>query len=77
MGYANAIAAEGDLTGALDLLRRLAETSPTPDLASRTGDLLRLAAATLSGYACVAGAAPLRANSSIACAKVSTSSSVV
>ena len=41
MGYANAIAAEGDLTGALDLLRRLAETSPGPDLASRTGDLLR------------------------------------
>ena len=30
MGYANAIAAEGDLTGALDLLQRLAETSPTP-----------------------------------------------
>ena len=41
MGYANAIAAEGDLTGALDLLQRLAETSPTPDLSSRTGDLLR------------------------------------
>ncbi len=41
MGYANAIAAEGDLAGALDLLRRLAETSPGPDLASRTGDLLR------------------------------------
>ena len=41
MGYANAIATEGDLAGALDLLRRLAETSPGPDLASRTGDLLR------------------------------------
>lgn len=41
MGYADAIATEGDLTGALDLLQRLAETSPGPDLASRTGDLLR------------------------------------
>jgi tetratricopeptide (TPR) repeat protein len=41
LGYANAIATEGDLIGALDLLRRLAEASPTPDLASRTGDLLR------------------------------------
>lgn len=40
-GYANAIAAEGDLSGALNLLRRLAETSPTPELASRIGDLLR------------------------------------
>ena len=40
-GYASAIAAEGDLAGALDLLQRLAETAPTPDLAARTGDLLR------------------------------------
>ena len=41
IGYANVVAAEGDVTGALELLRRLAETSPTPDLARRTGDLLR------------------------------------
>ena len=41
MGYANAIAAEGDLAGALALLQRLAATSPTTDLAARTGDLLR------------------------------------
>lgn len=41
IGYANVIAAEGDLTGALELLRRLAEKSPTPDLAVRTGDVLR------------------------------------
>ena len=41
IGYANAVAAEGDLTGAVNLLLRLAETSPAPDLASRTGDLLR------------------------------------
>jgi tetratricopeptide (TPR) repeat protein len=41
MGYSNVLAAEGDLPGALDLLRRLAETSPSPDLAARTGDLLR------------------------------------
>lgn len=41
MGYAKVIAAEGDLSGALDLLRGLAGQSPTPDLAARTGDLLR------------------------------------
>lgn len=41
MGYANVVAAEGDLTGALELLRRLAETAPAPDLAVRTGDVLR------------------------------------
>ena len=40
MGYAKAIAAEGDRAGALELLRGLAEKSPTPDLAARTGDLL-------------------------------------
>lgn len=41
MGYANVVAAEGDLAGALELLRRMAEQSPTPDLAVRTGDVLR------------------------------------
>ena len=41
MGYAKVIAAEGDLSGALELLRGLAGTSPTPELAARTGDLLR------------------------------------
>jgi tetratricopeptide (TPR) repeat protein len=41
IGYAHAIAADGDIAGALTLLQRLAETWPTPDLASRTGDLLR------------------------------------
>jgi tetratricopeptide (TPR) repeat protein len=40
MGYARAIAAEGDRAGALELLRGLAAHSPTPDLAARTGDLL-------------------------------------
>jgi len=41
IGYAKVIAADGDVAGALELLRRLAENSPTPDLAARTGDLLR------------------------------------
>ena len=40
IGYARVIAAEGDLGGALTLLQRLAEASPTPDLAARIGDLL-------------------------------------
>ena len=40
MGYAKAIAAEGDVNGALELLRGLSEKSPTPDLAARTGELL-------------------------------------
>ncbi len=40
-GYAKVIAEEGEIAGALELLRRLADTSPTPDLAVRTGDLLR------------------------------------
>lgn len=39
-GYAKTIAAEGDVVGALALLAHLAETSPTPDLAARMGDLL-------------------------------------
>jgi len=40
VGYARAIAAEGDRNGALSLLQGLARTSPTPDVAARTGDLL-------------------------------------
>src|SRR3989475_5330811 len=40
IGYARVIAAEGDLGGALTLLQRLADASPTPDLAARIGDLL-------------------------------------
>jgi tetratricopeptide (TPR) repeat protein len=40
VGYARAIAAEGDLSGALTLLQDLARKSPTPDLAARIGDLL-------------------------------------
>jgi tetratricopeptide (TPR) repeat protein len=40
VGYARAIAAEGNLNGALSLLQGLARTSPTPDVAARTGDLL-------------------------------------
>jgi tetratricopeptide (TPR) repeat protein len=40
IGYANVIAAEGDLTGALALMQNLATSSPTPDLAARTGALL-------------------------------------
>jgi Flp pilus assembly protein TadD len=40
MGYARAIAADGDLAGALHLLQSLAAKSPTPDLAARMGDLL-------------------------------------
>jgi tetratricopeptide (TPR) repeat protein len=39
IGYARVIAAEGDLGGALTLLQRLAEASPTPALAARIGDL--------------------------------------
>jgi tetratricopeptide (TPR) repeat protein len=40
IGYARVIAADGDVSGALTLLQRLAETGPTPDLAARIGDLL-------------------------------------
>jgi tetratricopeptide (TPR) repeat protein len=40
VGYARALDAEGDLTGALALLQGLARISPTPDVAARTGDLL-------------------------------------
>ena len=40
IGYARVIAAEGDSSGALALLQRLAEKTPTPDLAARIGDLL-------------------------------------
>jgi tetratricopeptide (TPR) repeat protein len=40
IGFARTIAAEGDRAGALEMLRTLAEKSPTPDLAARTGDLL-------------------------------------
>ena len=39
-GYARLLAARGDRSGALALLRELAKTAPTPDLAARTGDLL-------------------------------------
>jgi tetratricopeptide (TPR) repeat protein len=39
MGYAKAIAAEGDVNGAVELLKGLAEKSPTPDLAARIGEL--------------------------------------
>jgi tetratricopeptide (TPR) repeat protein len=39
-GYAKAIAAEGDVAGALALLQGAAAKSPTPDLAARIGDLL-------------------------------------
>jgi len=40
IGYAKAIAAEGDLDRALHLLQDLQKRSPTPDLAVRIGDLL-------------------------------------
>jgi tetratricopeptide (TPR) repeat protein len=40
VGYAKAIAAEGDVNGALNLLQDLQRRAPTPDLAARTGDLL-------------------------------------
>jgi tetratricopeptide (TPR) repeat protein len=40
IGYARAIASEGDLNGALALLQGLARTAPTPDVAAREGDLL-------------------------------------
>ena len=38
-GYARVVAARGDLTGALSLLRDLQSRSGTPDLAARIGDL--------------------------------------
>jgi tetratricopeptide (TPR) repeat protein len=40
IGYAKAMAAEGDLDRAVHLLEGLQKRSPTPDLAARTGDLL-------------------------------------
>jgi len=40
MGYARVVAEEGDLDGALTLLRSLTEKSPTPDLAATMGGLL-------------------------------------
>jgi tetratricopeptide (TPR) repeat protein len=40
IGYAKAIAAEGELDRALHLLENLQKRSPTPDLAARIGDLL-------------------------------------
>jgi tetratricopeptide (TPR) repeat protein len=40
IGYANVLAREGDVDGALALLEGLAASSPTPDLAARIGDLL-------------------------------------
>jgi tetratricopeptide (TPR) repeat protein len=40
IGYAKVVAAEGDATGALALLRGVAEKSPTPDVAMRIGDVL-------------------------------------
>lgn len=41
VGYARTIEAEGDLNGALTLLRDLVERVPTADLHARIGDLLR------------------------------------
>jgi len=41
MGYARLLAARGEPGSALALLRELAATAPTPELAARTGDLLR------------------------------------
>jgi tetratricopeptide (TPR) repeat protein len=40
IGYAKVVAAQGDATAALELLRGVADKSPTPDLAMRIGDLL-------------------------------------
>jgi tetratricopeptide (TPR) repeat protein len=40
IGYAKTLAADGDPSGALALLRDLASRAPTPDLAARIGDLL-------------------------------------
>ena len=40
LGYARLLAARGEPGSALALLQELAKTSPTPDLAARTGDLL-------------------------------------
>ena len=39
-GYARAIAAEGDVGGALTLLRELAARAPTPEIYAHIGDLL-------------------------------------
>ena len=39
-GYAKAIARDGDVTGAIELLRGLSEKSPTPDVFAQLGDLL-------------------------------------
>ena len=40
VGYARLLAARGEHASALTLLRELANTAPTPDLAARIGDLL-------------------------------------
>jgi tetratricopeptide (TPR) repeat protein len=40
MGYARVVELEGDLYGALDLLRELAARAPTPELYVRIGELL-------------------------------------
>jgi tetratricopeptide (TPR) repeat protein len=40
VGYAKAIAREGDVAGAIELLRGLSEKSPTPDVFAQIGDLL-------------------------------------
>jgi tetratricopeptide (TPR) repeat protein len=40
MGYARTIAKEGDLAGAVSLMRQLAQRAPTPDVYARLGDLL-------------------------------------
>lgn len=40
VGYAKVIAREGDMTGAIELLRGLSEKSPTPDVFAQLGDLL-------------------------------------
>ena len=41
VGYSRVLAAHGELTSALGLLRELARTAPTPDLAARIGDVLQ------------------------------------
>jgi tetratricopeptide (TPR) repeat protein len=40
IGYAKTIAREGDVAGAIELLRGLSEKSPTPDVFAQLGDLL-------------------------------------
>jgi tetratricopeptide (TPR) repeat protein len=40
VGYVKAIAREGDVSGAIEILRDLSEKSPTPDVFAQLGDLL-------------------------------------